>query len=78
MLILGIDQESTMPVVAKYKPDACWRKNRLAARILLRCNKGRLRDRDILLARSLQHDPALSNRLLDQALNALQVKNLPT
>jgi hypothetical protein len=64
-----------MSVFAKYKPDPCWRKNRLAARILLRRNNGRLRDRDIRVARCLQHDSAISNRLIDQALNSLQVKN---
>jgi hypothetical protein len=64
-----------MPALAKYKPDSCWRKNRLAARILLRRQKEQLRDRDILIARSLQYDPAISNRLIDQALNSLQVKN---
>lgn len=64
-----------MPVLAKYKPDPCWRKNRLVARILLRRKSGQLRDRDIRVARSLQHDSAISNRLVDQALNSLQVKN---
>jgi len=61
-----------MSILAKYKPDSCWRKNRLAARILLRRKKGMLCDRDILVARSLQGDAALSDRLIDQALNSLQ------
>jgi hypothetical protein len=60
-----------MPVPAKYKPDPCWRKNRLAARILLRRRQGKLQERDRRVARALQKDPALSNRLIDQALNGL-------
>jgi len=64
-----------MPFPAKYKRDPCWRKNRLAARILLRRNQGQLRDRDIRVARHLQLDPAITNRLIDQALHSLQVKN---
>ena len=63
-----------MPASAKYKPDPCWRKNRLAARILLRRKMGKFSDRDVLVARSLQGDTALSDRLIDQALNSLRVK----
>jgi hypothetical protein len=61
-----------MPAVAKYKPDPCWRKNRLAARLILRRKMGKLRRRDVLVARKLTSDPALSDRLIDQALHALQ------
>ena len=62
-----------MSVLAKYKPDPCWRKNRLAARILLRRQNGALRDRDIRVARMLQFDSAPSNRLIEQALNSILV-----
>jgi len=62
-----------MPVSANYKSGPCYRKNRLAARILLRRQEGRLCRRDILVARKLVRDPALSDRLIDQALHSLQV-----
>jgi hypothetical protein len=65
-----------MAALAKYKQDACWRKNRLAARILLRRDSGRLSNRDILVARHLHGDAALSDRLIDQALNSLQVGSI--
>jgi hypothetical protein len=61
-----------MPVFVNYKPGPCYRKNRLAARILLRRQKGQLCRRDIRVARKLVRDPALSDRLIDQALHALQ------
>ncbi len=61
-----------MPAPAKYKPDPCYRKNRLAARLLLRKKKGKIGRRDILLARQLAGDPALSDRLIDLALHSLQ------
>jgi hypothetical protein len=64
-----------MPDLAKYKPDPCWRKNRLAARILLRRKKGILCNRDIHLARHLRNDSDLSDRLIDQAINSLQARN---
>jgi len=57
---------------ASYKPDASWRKNRLAARILLRQRRGILRSRDILVARALANDNSLSSRLISQALDSLQ------
>ena len=63
-----------MLIFAKYKPDACWRKNRLAARIILRRKNGKLSQRDIQVARHLQSDRALSDRLIDQALNSLQAR----
>ena len=61
-----------MSALAKYKPDPCYRKNRLAARLLLRKRKGKICRRDVLVARQLVGDPALSDRLIDQALNSLQ------
>ncbi|HTG44377.1 MAG TPA: hypothetical protein VK633_07575, partial [Verrucomicrobiae bacterium] len=48
--------------------DRCWRKSRIAARILLREEQGRLTLRDVRIGRMLAKDPGVTNRLIDQAL----------
>ena len=48
--------------------DTCWRKSRMAARILLREQAGKLTPRDIVLGRKLAADPGVTPRLIDQAL----------
>ena len=48
--------------------DRCWRKARIAARILLREERGRLTARDVRIGRRLAHDPGVTTRLIDQAL----------
>ncbi len=48
--------------------DVCWRKSRMAARILLREQAGKLTPRDIALGRKLAADPGVTARLIDQAL----------
>jgi len=48
--------------------DTCWRKSRMAARILLREQAGKLTPRDIVLGRKLAVDPGVTPRLIDQAL----------
>jgi hypothetical protein len=48
--------------------DTCWRKSRMAARILLREQAGKLTSRDIVLGRKLAADPGVTPRLIDQAL----------
>jgi hypothetical protein len=48
--------------------DRCWRKSRIAARILLREEAGRLTARDVRLARMLAADVGVTSRLIDQAL----------
>jgi hypothetical protein len=55
-------------IVARERLDPCWRKARIAARILLREEKGRLTARDVRLGRMLANDPGVTNRLIDQAL----------
>jgi hypothetical protein len=52
--------------------DRSWRKARIAARILLRSRHGTVRSRDRILARRLAADPAVTNRLLDQAVSSLR------
>ena len=48
--------------------DRCWRKARIAARILLREEQGRLTARDVRFGRRLAQDPGVTARLIDQAL----------
>jgi hypothetical protein len=55
-------------IVARERLDRCWRKARIAARILLREEQGRLTPRDVRLGRMLAKDPGVTNRLIDQAL----------
>lgn len=51
--------------------DPCWVKSRIAARILMRREAGRLSRRDRRLARRLARDPGVTDRLIDQALACL-------
>lgn len=55
------------------KQDGPWRKSRLAARILIRKEAGRMRPWEQALARRLATDPEVSNRLIQQALYFLGV-----
>jgi hypothetical protein len=57
---------------APAKPDRFWKKSRIAARILLRHERGALSARDRRLARQLANDPEVLNRLIDQAFDWLK------
>ena len=48
--------------------DTCWRKSRIAARILLREEAGKLTRRDVALGKKLAADKGVTPRLIDQAL----------
>ncbi len=50
--------------------DRCWRKSRIAARILLRHQAGKTTSRDVRLAQVLAADKGVTSRLIDQALYA--------
>ena len=50
-----------------------WRKSRLAARLLIRKEAGKLRPREQALARRLSQDLEVTNRLIQQALYFLGV-----
>jgi hypothetical protein len=50
-----------------------WRKSRLAARVLIRQEAGRMTKRDHLLAEKLGADMEVTNRLIQQALYYLGV-----
>lgn len=57
-----------MPKKGEPRYDTCWRKSRIAARILLREETGRLTARDVALGHKLAADPGVTPRLIDQAL----------
>ena len=51
--------------------DPAWVKARIAARILMRRQAGRVSKRDARLAHRLAHDSGVTDRLIDQALACL-------
>ncbi|HEX3890244.1 MAG TPA: hypothetical protein VHX90_05275 [Verrucomicrobiae bacterium] len=54
--------------------DTCWRKSRIAARILLREEAGKLTSRDVALGRKLATDYEVLPRLIDQAVHGIRGK----
>ena len=52
--------------------DRCWRKSRIAARILLRHQAGKTTVRDARLAQVLAADKGVTSRLIDQALYGIR------
>jgi hypothetical protein len=63
-----------MPNTSRERLDRCWRKARIAARILLREEQGRLTARDVRIGRMLAQDAGVTARLIDQALYAFSGK----
>ena len=59
-----------MPTKGEPRLDTCWRKSRIAARILLREEAGTLTARDVAVGRRLADDKGVTPRLIDQALYA--------
>ena len=57
-----------MPKNSEPRYDTCWRKSRIAARILLREEAGTLTARDVALGQKLANDPGVTPRLIQQAL----------
>ena len=64
----------TMPKKSEPRYDTCWRKSRIAARILLREEAGKLTPRDIALGRKLAADTGVTPRLIDQAIHGIRGK----
>ena len=60
------------PVPKTLRLDRCWRKSRIAARILLREEQGRLTARDVRIGRTLAKDPGVTARLIDQAIYGIR------
>jgi hypothetical protein len=54
------------------KSDRFWKKSRIAARILLKHERGHLSARDRRLATKLANDPEVLNRLIGQAIDWLK------
>ena len=61
-----------MPKKGEPKHDTCWRKSRIAARILLREEAGKLTKRDVVLGRKLAGDAEVLPRLIQQALHGFE------
>ena len=59
-----------VPKTPPTRLDRCWRKSRIAARILLREEQGRLTARDLRIGRTLAKDPGVTARLIDPAMYA--------
>jgi len=53
----------------------CWRKSRIAARLLLKRQRQQWNDRDRRLATLLAQDPGVTNRLIDQAVSFLTARH---
>ena len=64
-----------MPVKGHPRYDTCWRKSRIAARILLREEAGKLTPRDVALGRKLALDKGVTPRLINQALYGFSGKS---
>jgi hypothetical protein len=63
-----------MPKKGEPRLDTCWRKSRIAARILLREEAGKLTPRDVALGRKLSADYEVLPRLIDQAVHGIRGK----
>ena len=63
-----------MPSKGQPRYDTCWRKSRIAARILLREEAGKLTPRDVALGRHLALDKGVTPRLIDQAIHGIRGK----
>ena len=61
-----------MNVLPRMTMDRCWRKSRIAARILLRQERGIVTARDVRLAARLSADPGVTSRLIDQAIHGIR------
>jgi hypothetical protein len=58
-----------------HRPNVAWRKNRLAARVLYRKQRGkRLRPRDYRIVDAIAEDECITDRLLGQALFSLEAQ----
>jgi len=65
-----------VPKKGEPRYDTCWRKSRIAARILLRERGGKLTKRDVVLGRKLAGDKAVTPRLIDQAIHGIRGRKL--
>jgi len=61
-----------MPKKGEPRYDRCWRKSRIAARILLREEQGKLTARDVRIGHMLAADRGVTPRLIHQAIHGLR------
>ena len=66
----------TMPKKGEPRLDTCWRKSRIAARILLREEAGTLTARDVAVGRKFGQDYEVLPRLIDQAIHGIRGKKI--
>lgn len=59
-------------IVVEEKGNKCWRKARIAARLLVKKETKPWNARDRALAEKFAHDPGVTNRLIDQAVKYLK------
>ena len=57
-----------MPKKGEPRLDTCWRKSRIAARILLREEAGKLTPRDVAIGHKFAVDNGVTPRLIQQAI----------
>ena len=60
--------------IAGQKINQCWRKSRIAARLLLKKQTRPWNARDRAVAARLAQDPGVTNRLIDQAITFLTAR----
>jgi hypothetical protein len=65
-----------MPKKGEPRLDTCWRKSRIAARILQREEAGKLTPRDVALGRKLSADYEVLPRLIDQAVQEIRSEKI--
>jgi hypothetical protein len=65
-----------MPKKGEPRLDTCWRKSRIAARILLREEAGKLTPRDVALGRKFTADEEVLPRLIAQAIQKIRSEKI--
>ena len=74
--VAGLEYPSIMPKKGEPRIDRSWRNSRIAARILLREEAGKLTHRDVVLGRKLAEDKGVTPRLIDQAIYGIRGKKV--
>jgi hypothetical protein len=74
MFLRGTFQLHYTHVVVEEKGNKCWRKARIAARLLVKKETKPWNARDRALAEKFAHDPGVTNRLIDQAIHGFRAR----
>jgi hypothetical protein len=70
----GTFQLHYSPSVVEEKGNKCWRKARIAARLLVKKETKPWNARDRALAEKFAHDPGVTNRLIGQAIHGFRAR----